>query len=60
MCGKCQELSGLQNSLWDDGIEHFVPWGPRERDRLTKGFDATRLARVKRQWPELFAAEVAK
>lgn len=60
MCGPCQDLSGLQNSLWDDGFDNFKGWGEAERARLIKGMDAARLARVKARFPDLFAAGGAK
>lgn len=58
-CGECEELMGVQNTMWDDGVETFVAeGGTKHRDALlakikTRGGDTDA---VKAQMPQLFAA----
>jgi hypothetical protein len=59
-CGECYDLFGIQNTLWDDGVENFVKDGlVKARDQLLKKI-VTRKGdpeAVKRQMRDLFAVE---
>jgi len=60
-CNPCVELMMMGNTLSDDGLENFLPWGPKARDQWVakiakRGGD---VAKVRAFMPRLFAPEVA-
>ena len=61
-CGECFELFGIQNSLWDEGVEYFSSPDHgflKARNDLLKKITARKgdPEAVKKMMPDLFAVE---
>ena len=59
-CGECYELFGMQNTLWDFGVEDFKESGMlKHRDEQFKKLVSRKGdgEKVKKQMPDLFAVE---
>jgi hypothetical protein len=57
-CAECYELLGIQNGLWDDGVDLFKSWGGiKTRDDLVTKIEKRKgdTARVRAYMPDLFA-----